>query len=149
MFFALNMIQSRCDSQSGLITDFRRIADHSGTHCIRLNATSRFTLPHSLAAAIAPRRQEKPARRQFSPLGKASCVMEPDADCRRGRLVPRFRLPSRSATSGDSRLQFCNPLPLINPLARSYKAYLPARWKGKVHTSNSNRPLKGLRCRLR
>ena len=40
-----------------------------------------------------------------SPLGvnsarSVSYVLKPDADCRRGRLVPRFRLTSRSAASG-------------------------------------------------
>ncbi len=50
------MIQSSYDLQFDLITDFRRIVNHAGMHCVRLNATSRFTLPHSLADAIAPRR---------------------------------------------------------------------------------------------
>ena len=54
--FPLNMIQFSYDLHFGLITDFRRIANHAGMHCVHRNATSRFTLPHSLADAIAPRR---------------------------------------------------------------------------------------------
>ena len=123
-----------------------------------------------LAAAIAPRRRKKPARRQFRPLGKAGGVMNPvglqtrfrritnhagahtdffrslerksDADCGRGRLVPRFRLTSRSAASGDGRWQFCNPPSRANPAAGPYRAYLPARWKGKAYTSAMNVSLK-------
>ena len=57
-----------------------------------LAVADEFHVPPSfrLAAAIAPRRRKKSARRQFSPLGKAGCVLKPDADCGRGRLVPRF-----------------------------------------------------------
>ena len=47
------------------------------------------------------------------------------------------------------RLPFCNPPPLINPLAGPYKAYPLPRWKGKVSTSNYERPFRGFRCRLR
>ena len=88
-----------------------------------------------IIAASVPRgcncasQAKKPARRQFSPPGKASCIMNPaglqawfrritnhagthtdsfrplerrpDTDCGRGKLFPRFRLASRSAASGD------------------------------------------------
>ena len=71
-----------------------------------------FHVPQSfrLAAAIAPRRRKKSARHQFSPLGKVSCVLKPDADCGRGRLVPRLRLTSRSAASGAA-LAECSAAP--------------------------------------
>jgi len=52
------------------------------------NVTSRFTLSHSLAAAIVPRRREKSARHQFRPLGEARCVLKPDAGCGEGGLSP-------------------------------------------------------------
>ena len=44
-----------------------------------LAVADEFHVPQSfrLAAAIAPRRREKSARHQFSPLGKASCVPHP------------------------------------------------------------------------
>ena len=47
-----------------------------------LTVADEFHVPQSfrLAATIAPRRREKSARRQFSPLGTASYVLEPDAD---------------------------------------------------------------------
>ena len=66
-----------------------------------LAVADEFHVPQSfrLAAAIVPRRREKSAHHQFSPLGAASYAPEPDADCRRERLVPRFRLASRSAAS--------------------------------------------------
>ena len=79
-----------------------------------LAVADEFHVPQSfrLAAAIAPRRREKSARHQFSPLGKASYVLKPDADCGRGRLVPRFRLASRSAASGAA-LAECNTSPVL------------------------------------
>ena len=147
--FALNMIQSRYDLQSGIFRTYIPADCKSRRYALRPPERHlTIPLPHSLAAAIAPRRQEKSARRQFSPLGKVSCVIEPDADCGRGRLVPRFRLASRSAASGHSRQQFCNPPSRANPIPAHRMVYLPARWKEKVPTSNYERPHRGFRQRL-
>ncbi len=52
------------------------------------------------------------------------------------------------AASGDGRWQFCNPPSRVNSVAGPYRAHLPARWKGKVSTSNGERPLMGFRWQL-
>ena len=93
------------------------------------NATSRFTLSHSLAAAIAPRRQKKSARHQFSPLGKTRCVPRP-------------------ITVDDNRWQFCNPPSRANPVAAHRMAYPLPRWKEKVHTFSGECPHRSFRQRL-
>ena len=94
------------------ITQVRTASAGSGREC---NADSRFMLQHSLAAVIAPRRRQKPARHQFSLLGRNGL---------------------------SDNIQFCNPPSRTNPVAGPYRAYLPARWKGKAYTSTMNVSLK-------
>ena len=71
--------------------------------------------PACLATAIVPRRREKSARHQFSPLGRNGL---------------------------SDNIQFCNPPSRGNSVAGPYRAYLPARWKGKAYTSAMSVPLK-------
>ena len=106
-----------------------------------LAVADEFHVPQSfrLAAAIAPRRREKSARHQFSPLGKASCVLEPDADCGRGRLVPRFRLASRSAASGGTS-RGCN---CASQTGKVCLASIQSAWYGKLRAEAGG----GLRAR--
>ena len=58
-----------------------------------------------LAAAIAPRRREKSAQRQFSPLGKASCVPEPGRGLQAREVCPPF-FASRAAVSRPASVDY-------------------------------------------
>ena len=84
-----------------------------------LAVADEFHVPQSfrLAAAIAPRRREKSARHQFSPLGKAVCALKPVSPAgsqnwflgitsHAGTRTDSFRLPERKpdADCGRGRL---------------------------------------------